>query len=73
MSSIIKDQKNIPASISLLHEQEYNNLCILFKIIQNKSQKRRAYSEKSLNKYNKLGESILFKSNIDVYSSSLKY
>jgi len=31
--------KNIPVSLSLLHEQEYNNLCSFFK-------KRRAYSEK---------------------------
>jgi hypothetical protein len=35
----IKELKNIPISLSLLHEQEYNNLCSLVK-------RRRASSEK---------------------------
>jgi hypothetical protein len=47
MLSITKELKNIPISISLLHEQEYNNLCIIYKIGKSNSPKRRAYSEKS--------------------------
>ncbi len=42
MLSVIKEQKNIPVSISILHEVEYNNLYMILKAI-----KRRAYSEKS--------------------------
>ena len=43
MHTTIKDLKNIPVSISILHEQEYNNLCLMMKV----SKKRRAFSERS--------------------------
>jgi hypothetical protein len=39
--------KNIPIAISILHEQEYNNVCLMFKTIHNKDKKRRAFSEKN--------------------------
>jgi hypothetical protein len=52
MLSITKELKNIPISISLLHEQEYNNLCIMYKIGKSCALKRRAYSEKSSYKTN---------------------
>ena len=48
MISVCKEAKNIPMSISILHEQEYNNLCLMYKFI--KSEKRRAFSEKNTNK-----------------------
>jgi len=38
-----REPKNIPVSISILHEQEYNNLCLMIK----GSKKRRAFSERS--------------------------
>lgn len=38
-----KEPKNIPVSISILHEQEYNNLYLMLKV----SKKRRAFSERS--------------------------
>jgi hypothetical protein len=38
-----KEPKNIPVSISILHEQEYNNLCLMMKVYK----KRRAFSERS--------------------------
>ena len=47
MLSVTKELKNIPISISLLHEQEYNNLCIIYKISKSCAPKRRAFSEKS--------------------------
>lgn len=37
---------NIPISISILHDREYNNLSIIYKLL-NKTNKRRAFSEKS--------------------------
>lgn len=42
MQSVNKELKNIPISISVLHEQEYNNL--LHKLNKNK---RRSCSDKS--------------------------
>jgi hypothetical protein len=45
-----KELNNIPISISLLHEQEYNNLCILLKPVKGKCKKRRVYSERSSDK-----------------------
>ena len=54
MLSITKELKNIPISISLLHDQEYNNLCNLYKFkFSNKVNKRRAFSEKSDDKDSK--------------------
>ena len=44
---------NIPISISILHEQEYNNICIAYKLFNNKN-KRRAFSEKSTNSNEKI-------------------
>lgn len=38
-----RDMKNIPVSISLLHEQEYSNLYLIL----NNNKKRRAFSERS--------------------------
>ena len=37
---------NIPISISILRDREYNNLSIIYKLL-NKTNKRRAFSEKS--------------------------
>ncbi len=53
MLTTSKELKNIPISISLLHEQEYNNLYLLFKM-SDKQNKRRAFSEKNSNKPNKI-------------------
>jgi hypothetical protein len=49
MLSITKELKNIPISISILHEQEYDNLCNIYKfnVKGAKVPKRRAHSEKS--------------------------
>ena len=53
MLAISREPTNIPISISLLHEQEYNNLRLLFKM-PDKQNKRRAFSEKNSNKPNKV-------------------
>ena len=53
MLTTSKEPKNIPISISLLHEQEYNNLCLLFKM-SDKQNKRRAFSERNSNKPNRV-------------------
>jgi len=47
MSSSSKELKNIPVSISILHEQEYDNICLMIKLMKNKAGKRRAFSERS--------------------------
>ena len=47
MSSSSKELKNIPVSISILHEQEYDNICLMIKLMKNKASKRRAFSERS--------------------------
>lgn len=52
MPSSSKELKNIPISKSLLHEQEYNNLCLLLKSTKGAINKRRAFSEKSSDKDN---------------------
>ncbi len=49
MLSATKELKNIPISISLLHEQEYNNLCLMLKMAE-KPNKRRAFSERNTDK-----------------------
>ena len=46
----IREQKNIPVSISILHEQEYN-IYLMLNHTKNKKQ-RRAFSENSLDKNN---------------------
>ena len=38
--------KNIPISISLLHEQEYRNLYLLMKGLKRSPKSRRAFSER---------------------------
>lgn len=60
MPSFSKDLKNIPISISILHEQEYNNLCLILKSTKGKVKKRRAFSERSSDKSDN-DESIQFK------------
>jgi hypothetical protein len=53
MLSTTKELKNIPISISLLHEQEYNNLCLMLKMTE-KPNKRRAFSERNKDKSGKV-------------------
>ena len=45
MPTTIKDLKNIPVSISILHEQEYNILVL--RSVKVRERKRRAFSESS--------------------------
>jgi len=47
MLSSSKEPKNIPISLSLLHELEYNNLCLVLKLNSKQVEKRRAFSERS--------------------------
>jgi hypothetical protein len=47
MLSISKELNNIPISISILHDQEYNNLCCAYKFSINGGSKRRAFSERN--------------------------
>jgi hypothetical protein len=47
MLSSSKELKNIPVSISILHEQEYDNLYFIFKALKGKAGGRRAFSERS--------------------------
>jgi hypothetical protein len=47
MLSSSKELKNIPISISLLHEQEFYNICLILKSNKYKVKKRRAFSDKS--------------------------
>jgi len=42
------EYKNIPIAISILHEQEYSNICFKLKLVDNNSKRRRAYSEKNI-------------------------
>ena len=48
-------KKNIPVSISILHEQEYNNLCLMIKT----AKKRRAFSERSSDKSDESGDEVV--------------
>jgi len=45
MPSSSKDIKNIPISISILHEQEYNNFILMLKTAPEKIKKRRTFSD----------------------------
>jgi hypothetical protein len=45
-----KDLKNIPISISFLHEQEYKNICQAYRLIKNSNKTRRAISESKSDK-----------------------
>jgi hypothetical protein len=47
-SYLSSDLQNIPVALSLLHEKEYNNLCILLK--KDQAGKRKACSEKNTQK-----------------------
>lgn len=49
-----RDIKNIPVSISLLHEQEYNNLYLILNNTNCNNKKRRAFSERSSDYTNEL-------------------
>lgn len=40
-----KDLKNIPISISFLHDQEYKNICLAYRLIGSSDKHRRAFSE----------------------------
>lgn len=76
MFSTIKEPKNIPVSISILHEQEYNNICTLFNLFKDNIKKRRAFSEKNNNKEYKEEckyESFYSKSFVEYRRQSLKY
>lgn len=59
MFSSSKEPKNIPISISILHDQEYNNLCLILKPLKSKERKRRAFSEKSIDKLEENNETQL--------------
>ncbi len=50
---ITSEITNIPISISILHDREYNNLCIMYKIFDRKC-KRRAFTERSSNSSEKI-------------------
>jgi hypothetical protein len=70
MLSVSKELKNIPISISILHEQEYNNLCNIYKFnIKIKSSKRRAYSDQSGKKNSRIYQ---FNNTLDSYSLQLE-
>ena len=59
MPSSSKELKNIPVSISILHEQEYNNLCLMLTGTKPKDRRRRAFSERSSDKSEDVQEYIL--------------
>jgi hypothetical protein len=40
-----KDLKNIPISISFLHDQEYKNICLAYRLVGSSDKHRRAFSE----------------------------
>jgi hypothetical protein len=45
-----KDLKNIPISISFLHDQEYKNICLAYKLVGGSDKHRRAFSESKRDK-----------------------
>jgi hypothetical protein len=57
MHTTIKDLKNIPVSISILHEQEYNILVL--RSVRIKERKRRAFSENSSSSRSEDGDSYI--------------
>ena len=65
-----KELKNIPISISLLHEQEYDNICFILKLMKNKPGRRRAFSERSSSEEKNNFKTISVKSLLS--SSTLK-
>jgi hypothetical protein len=62
--------KNIPISISLLHEQEYYNLCVILKINKGKINKRRVFSDKSSDR--SYSENIIHYKNYIIRRKTLK-
>jgi hypothetical protein len=63
MQSSSKELKNIPVSISLLHEQEYNNLYLLINLKGNKVRRRRAFSDRSNDRFSDTSDDLVqFKS-----------
>jgi hypothetical protein len=56
-----KEPKNIPVSISFLHDLEYKNLCLVYNLLKNTDGKRRAFSERKLEKED--SETKTFKKN----------
>ncbi len=80
MLSSIKEPKNIPVSTSLLHDQEYNNLCLLRYIKKKtniKVEKRRAFSEKNTictnpisNINNEQSQKVIYTPRIKAFKSS---
>lgn len=45
-----KDLKNLPISISFLHDQEYKNICFAYRLIRSSDKHRRAFSESKRDK-----------------------
>lgn len=45
-----KDLKNIPISISFLHDQEYKNICLAYRLVGSSDKHRRAFSESKRDK-----------------------
>lgn len=45
-----KDLKNIPISISFLHDQEYKNICLAYRLVGSSDKQRRAFSESKRDK-----------------------
>jgi hypothetical protein len=71
MLSSSKELKNIPVSISILHEQEYDNICLMITLMKNKAGKRRAFSERS-NTVDKAEEKDIYKPIYSKLRTSLK-
>lgn len=59
MQSSSKELKNIPVSISLLHEQEYNNLYLLINLKGNKVRRRRAFSDRSNDRFCDISDELV--------------
>lgn len=53
-----KEINNIPVSISLLHEQEYNNLYLMHRLKKDKLRKRRAFSDKSNDRLSDISDEV---------------
>jgi hypothetical protein len=45
-----KDLKNIPISISFLHDQEYKNICLAYRLMGSSDKHRRSFSESKRDK-----------------------
>jgi hypothetical protein len=58
MQSSSKELKNIPVSISILHDQEYNNLYLMLNLKKNKVRRRRAFSDKSNDRFSDTSDDL---------------